>query len=143
MVALPFTYHAADAAVSQVSAELEEAARVSGASAFRATVDVVIRLLAPTFLGGWLVGGLVLAGSLQIPLLLSTPNTKTLSVVVEDYYAQRRLGEATALVCLQLGSIVAVLALGRIAVLALRLRRRWPINALRSTEPPIGVSPDD
>jgi iron(III) transport system permease protein len=138
VVALPAASQASNAAMSQMSPELEEASRVSGASAARTVRDVTGRLLLPSFLSGWYIAALVVVGNLQVPLLLSSPDTMTIPSLSYALYNGNKLGEAAALLSLELAGIAAVGVVGSaIAVVLGRLaRRRVPIEIERFARTP-------
>ncbi len=64
----------------QLSSELEEAARVSGASWARTMRRVVIPLLAPTLLNAWLLSFLGSTRALVVLLFIYVPSSKVLSI---------------------------------------------------------------
>ncbi len=66
----------------QLSAELEEAARSSGASWFQTMRRVVLPLLAPTLLNEWLLCFLGATRALVILLFIYKPGTKTMSLEI-------------------------------------------------------------
>ncbi|WP_067899268.1 ABC transporter permease [Actinomadura chibensis] len=79
---VPVASRAAAGALAQIGADLEESARMSGASALRAFRGIVLPLMARSFLAGWLVCSVIMAGVLDVPLLLlpaTDANVATLS----------------------------------------------------------------
>ncbi len=131
----PVAARAISGAVTQIAVELEESARVSGARPIRMIRSVVLPLVISSFLSGWFITGVVAAGNLDIPILLSSPDSVTVSLLVYDYYTQ--IGNASlaaALLCLMLLFFVAGIALITVIRLTLRaaLRRN---SARRATRP--------
>jgi len=123
VVVMPFAMQAAQAAVAQLSPDLAAAARVSGASALRANVGIVGRLILPSFLAGWFFVAIIIAGNLDVPLLLGTPTLSTVASQIFILQSQGQMGDAAALV---VSSIFGVLLLGPAALLlrrAVRARR--------------------
>lgn len=118
--------------IVQLARELEEAARVSGASHARVFVDVVMRLLARTLLAGWLVTAVIGAGTLDLPLLLLPPTMPNVSVLAYSYISSGQPSEACALFMLL---IAAIFAVGMAAAVALRLMR-----GARATGPDGGLA---
>ena len=122
IVVTPIAQRATSGPVGQLAVELEESARVSGASAPRMMGTIVIPLIGPTFLASWFITGVMAAGSLDIPILLSSTKTETVSLLVYNYYTQLGNGSRAAALLLVL---LALLALGGALLLGVaRLVRR-------------------
>ncbi len=135
----PTAGRAIDGAVVQIDRELEEAARISGASATRTLIGVVARLIAPAFLATWFVTGVAVAGNLDVSILLSGPGNQTVPVLTYNYYSQNgQTEQAAALLCILMAIVAALFVVGRGlyalvgAVLAHRRRRKdrpqWPAD---------------
>lgn len=138
----PLAARTIDGALAQVSTDLEEAARISGASAFRSGVDIVFRLVVPSFLAGWLITAIHIAGDLEVPVLLSTPQTRTMSVLVYRFYTDGNGAMAAALFCLFLAT---ALLIGAILYLGIWLYRRAVDPSRKPTvesTPPPPPAPD-
>lgn len=127
VVIMPLAMQQASAATGQVGDDLREAARVSGAGPARAFVDVVARLVAPSFIAGWYVGAVMVAGNVDVPLLLGAPGLTTLSAQIYDLNALGRGSEASALL------VVMMLALAGVGVLGgLLLRAPTVARSIRT-----------
>ena len=109
IVVTPIAQRATSGPVGQLGVELEESARVHGASPVKMMTTVVIPLIGPTFLASWFITGVMAAGSLDIPILLSSSKTETVSLLVYNYYTQLGNGSLAAALLLVL---LALLALG-------------------------------
>lgn len=72
------------ARMMQISAELEEAAQVAGASFIRAIWTIVVPLLSPALLAGALITMVMSFRELQTTLYLAGPQTRTAAVVMFD-----------------------------------------------------------
>lgn len=108
IVVTPIAQRATSGPVGQLGVELEESARICGASAPRMLVTIVVPLIGPTFLASWFITGVMAAGSLDIPILLSSAKTETVSLLVYNYYTQLGNGStAAALLLLLLGLLAA------------------------------------
>lgn len=83
---LAFTTRLGNSAMVQVSAELEEAAWVSGAGKLHGFFRVTMPLLAPTFVAGWVWVAAHAMRNLTFPLLLGTPGTETISLRMYVYW---------------------------------------------------------
>jgi iron(III) transport system permease protein len=82
VVVMPVASRSIRGALAQIAPELEEAASVSGASDFRVLVDIIIRLIGGSFVSGWLIAGVIAAGTLDVPLMLlpaTRPNVAVLA----------------------------------------------------------------
>lgn len=117
----PLASRAIEGALAQISGELEEAGRISGASVMRVSIDIVLRLMLPAFLSGWFISAIHIVGNLEVPILLSMPSNQTLSVAVYRLYANGQTTQAAALFCLVLLFIVAV---GAVIWLLLQITRK-------------------
>jgi iron(III) transport system permease protein len=86
---IAFGTRLSNGAVTQVGAELEEAAWAAGAGRFTSLRRVTIPLVLPMFLAGWLVVVGQAFRGLTIPFLLGTPRTETLSVRLFDMWSRQ------------------------------------------------------
>lgn len=93
----PIAMRAVDPALAQLAPELEEAAWVSGASRTRTLLVVVARLVAPSFISGWVLAGVVASGNLAIPLLLASVENRPVSVLTFQLYSSGNGPQAAAL----------------------------------------------
>ncbi len=130
VVVLPVSVQIAGSAVRQLSRELEDAARVSGASALRSTLQITMRLLLPSLLFAWLLAMIAIMGDLDAPLLLSSAGTRTMSVHIYKLFDGVDQAQAAALLSLLLGFIlVSVSVFGVLQSLARGRRlRALPVN---------------
>ena len=118
VVVMPLAMQQASAAAGQVGADLREAARVSGAGPARAFMDVVARLVAPSFIAGWYIAAVMVAGNVDVPLLLGAPGLTTLSAQIYDLNALGRGSEASALLVVMMLGLAAVGILGSLLLRA-------------------------
>jgi len=114
---VPLAMRATEGAIVQIGPELEESARVSGATSLRTLVGIVGRLLLPSFVAAWVVTGLLSAGNLDIPLLMSASKRNTVPVKVYQLYTSADLSGAAAL-------LVSYLSIFGIAVLVVFVLQR-------------------
>lgn len=108
VVVTPFTIQVANASVAQLAPELQEAARIAGASPPRAAIDVVLRLIAPSFLAGWFMAAIIVSGNLEVPLLLRAPGLSPIASVVYSLHSAGEFAAAAALLVVLLLAKVAV-----------------------------------
>ncbi|TWP50449.1 iron ABC transporter permease [Lentzea tibetensis] len=112
----PVASRTVDAALAQVGKELEESARVSGASQLRTSLGIVTRLILPACGAAWLITGIQIAGNLEVPILLSLPTNETVAVMVFQFNSQGQTTQAAALFCI----VLAAAAAGGLLHLAIR-----------------------
>lgn len=136
----PLAARAIDGALAQIGKELEESARVSGASALRVASGIVFRLLLPSFLASWLLCAIHIVGNLEVPVLLSLPTNKTMAVEVYKLYGSGESSMAAALFVLAFlicGVIAAIVLLIRwLAVTVARRKREGEAAMVDSANPP-------
>ncbi|HMS04929.1 MAG TPA: ABC transporter permease subunit [Burkholderiaceae bacterium] len=134
---MPIASRAIGGALVQISADLEEAAAISGASPARVLIDIVLALISRSFLASWLVAGVVAAGTLDIPLLLLPATSPNVAVLVYSDMSSGLPTRASALLVLLLAGIALVAALAALLVwLARRLRAARPVSFVAATPSP-------
>lgn len=98
-------------ALSQIHLELEEAAHASGARWLVTMQRVVLPLLLPAFIGGWIWVASHALRNFSIPLLLTSRENKVLSVIMWHSWDDGFPGQTAALGVFLI-AVLAVLALG-------------------------------
>ncbi len=73
---MPFGVRYAQNAMYQIDDHLEESARVSGASRWRAFVGILVPLMRPGLLAGWIFIAIVSFRDLSTPILLYSSDSK-------------------------------------------------------------------
>jgi iron(III) transport system permease protein len=86
---LAFATRTSNAAMTQLHPELEEAGLISGASRIRTFGKITFPLLLPAFIGGWVWVCAHTIRTFSIPLMLSTPETQTVAVVMYYYWERK------------------------------------------------------
>jgi iron(III) transport system permease protein len=94
---LPYGMRYSYAGIIQINRELEEAASISGASGISVFIRIVIPLVFPALVAGGLFIFLVTAKAVSIPILLSGPNSRVVSVSIFDMWQNGLLGELSAI----------------------------------------------
>jgi iron(III) transport system permease protein len=123
----PIASRAVTGPIGQISRELEEAARTAGASAFRATVGILLRLILPSFVVAWFITGIVASGNLDIPILLASPSNQTVPLLAYDLYDGGSLAQAAATFCMLIAIIAAALVVAAVVRSVIRVRAgAWP-----------------
>ena len=118
----PIATRAVAGPIGQISRELEEAARIAGASSLRATAGILLRLVLPSFVVAWFLTGIVSSGNLDIPILLASPNNQTVPLLAYDLYNDGSLAQAAAAFCMLIGIIAAAMVIAAGLRAALRAR---------------------
>ena len=123
---IPLASRTTTAAMAQIPKSLEEAAWVSGASTYRAIWDVLVRLMLPSLVSGWLLCFVVICGVLSTPLLLSAAGNNYLSVEIYSRYVEGKAPIAAAAALLLIASFLLVAAVAfAISKLSTRATRKW------------------
>ncbi len=112
---LAYATWVSNGAMAQMSAELVEAAWVSGTGKFRTLLRITVPVLVPTLIAGAIWVFAKAFRNLTLPLLLSSPGTRTIPMVVYDTWTTR--GDPTGAAAL--GVILIVV----LVVLAIAARR--------------------
>jgi iron(III) transport system permease protein len=120
VVVMPVASRAVRGALAQIARELEEAASVSGASEWRVLIDIVLRLISRSLLSGWLLAGVIAAGTLDVPLMLLPATTPNVAVLAYTSIFAAMPTQASALLVLLLLAIFAVALLYAAGGMALR-----------------------
>ena len=79
---LVFSTRVLNGALSQIHSELEEAASASGAGRLNVLYRITLPLIMPAFITGWFFGFISGFRSVTIPLMLATPSTETVGVLL-------------------------------------------------------------
>jgi len=85
-----------NAAMLQLHPELEEVAQMSGASWRQTFTRIVVPLLAPAFINGWLFVAVHSMRDLSAPVMLHTGKSTVLAVVIWDLWNDGRLTYSAA-----------------------------------------------
>lgn len=112
IASLPIAMRFTENAVLQIDRQLLDAARVSGAGAVRGFTTILLPLIAPSFISGWFVTGLAIAGNLEIPLLLGTLRQTTIAGLAYKYYVDAYAPLAAAIFCVLLLIVVVLFLVG-------------------------------
>ncbi len=110
---LPLGTQISKASVMQIDKELEESSFVSGASGFRTFRKIVIPLMLPTVLTTALVVFVSAVRDIPVVLLLSSPSSRPLSLLMLDFMMSAELERATVIGVLVVFIIVIVALLVR------------------------------
>jgi len=93
---LPYGIRFSHSALLSVHKELEEGAMVSGASWFQMVRQVVVPLIMPALLAGWIYIFLITFRELSIALLLYSPGSQVVAVKIWELWDNGHVGELAA-----------------------------------------------
>jgi iron(III) transport system permease protein len=106
IVHLSFGSRITNSALIQIHHELEEAAYMSGASTISMLRRIIVPLLAPAFLYGWLSLALFSFRELTLATMLFSPDNITLSVVVWSLWHSGNIAQASAVVLIMMAILL-------------------------------------
>jgi iron(III) transport system permease protein len=107
---MPYGMRYASTSMYQIGGELEESAMTSGAGWWQTFRRVIIPLLAPGLVAGWIYIVVVSVRELSSSILLYSPGNEVLSIVIWEQYSNGDLTELSALGMLMVGSLVLLVA---------------------------------
>lgn len=113
---LVFGVRTALAGLSQIQGSLEEAARISGAGPLEAFQDVVLPLIRPSLIAGWLLAFIPAVAELTLSVLLFSVGNETLGVVIFGLHDEGKIALSAALAFLMTVLLVGINLLTRISL---------------------------
>jgi iron(III) transport system permease protein len=112
---ITFATRTSNSAMTQLGAELEEAAHVNGVGQIKTFLAVTLRLLFPAFLAGWIYIAASASRNLTIPLLLATNDNTVAKILYLRWFREADFTGTSALgVCLILVLTIAAIFARRI-----------------------------
>ncbi|MHB9149152.1 MAG: ABC transporter permease [Thermoleophilia bacterium] len=112
---MPYGMRYASTSMHQISSELEESAQVCAASWWQSFRRVVVPLLTPGLVGGWIYIMVVSFRELSSSILLYSPGNEVLSILIWEQYENGQFTELAAL------GVLMVLTLVVLVVVAYKL----------------------
>lgn len=109
---VPQAARAAEGAVEQIGEELEESARVGGASRLRAVVQVTLPLIIRSLFAAWAVVAITVTGILDIPLILGGGHVNTIPTTAYVLYTNGNIAAASALFVVWIALVVSLVTIG-------------------------------
>jgi iron(III) transport system permease protein len=107
---MPYGIRYSQAALLQIGRELEEAAAVSGAAWWATFRRVVLPLMRPGLLAGWLYVGVVSVRELSSSVLLYSPGSEVVAVVIWEMWQNGQIAELSALGVMLVAALLVVVA---------------------------------
>jgi iron(III) transport system permease protein len=115
---MPYGMRYATTSMYQISGELEESAKVSGASWWQGFRRIMLPLLVPGLVAGWIYILTVSVRELSSSILLYSPGNEVLSILIFEQWTNGQTNELAAL------GVIMVLSLVVLVFLASRLGAR-------------------
>ena len=104
---LPYGIRFSHSALLSLHKELEEGAMVSGATWFQMMRQVVVPLIMPALLAGWIYIFLITFKELSIALLLYSPGSQVVAVTIWELWDNGHVGELAAFsLVITLGTVI-------------------------------------
>ena len=119
---IPYGIRYTHSGLLQLHKELEEASYVSGASWFSSMRRIILPLMTPSFLGGWIFIFLLSAKELSMSVLLVSPQTPVVSVAIFELWENAQVGELAAF------GVIWTVILVTVAVVYYAFARRYGIQ---------------
>jgi iron(III) transport system permease protein len=117
---LPYGLRAMTSTMVQVHAELEEASRVSGAGLLQTFRRILLPLLRPGFMAGWVILATVFMREFSTSLFLYTPRSEPVGPLLYHLWVDGYPGRMAALgVVISLASLALVAAVRRVTRVSL------------------------
>jgi iron(III) transport system permease protein len=108
---MPYGMRYASSAMYQIGGELEESAQTSGASWLQTFRRIILPLLMPGLVAGWVYIVTVSARELSSSILLYTPGNEVLSIRIWEQYQSGQFTELAALGVVMVAILVTLTAL--------------------------------
>ena len=113
---IPLAYMIMAPSLARIGAELDDAARVSGASWWTTSRRIVLPQLRPAIVGSLTILFVAIVNDYEAAVFLAKPGTELMGVEMLRQYAQGTEGPVAAMAVIQLGITVVVLSLGGLLV---------------------------
>lgn len=108
---MPYGMRYAMPSLTQISPELEESAAVSGATWWQINRRVLLPLMVPGLMAGWIYIIIVSIRELSSSILLYSPGNEVLSIVIWQFYEKGELTTVSAVAVVLVGSLAVFVAI--------------------------------
>jgi iron(III) transport system permease protein len=110
---LPIGMRTISGGIIQLSNELEEASKMSGASWTYTFRRIILPLVKPALVAAWLMMFLIILRELSMSIILAGPGNPVVSVVMFDYYTSGELGALSATSMLMVVVTITMVVMAR------------------------------
>jgi iron(III) transport system permease protein len=107
---LPYGMRYASTSMFQIGRELEESAMTSGAGWFQSFRRIILPLLVPGLLAGWIYIMIVSVRELSSTIILYSPGKEVLSIVIWEQWQNGQFPELAATGMMMVGALVVLVA---------------------------------
>jgi iron(III) transport system permease protein len=107
---MPYGMRYSTTSMFQIGRELEESAQMSGAGWFQTFRRIILPLLVPGFVAGWIYIMIVSVRELGSSVLLYSPGREVLSIAIWEMWRNGQFPELCALGMLMVGGLVLLVA---------------------------------
>jgi iron(III) transport system permease protein len=107
---IPYGMRYSSTSMFQIGRELEESAMTSGAGWFQSVRRVILPLLVPGLLAGWIYIVIVSVRELSSTIILYSPGKQVLSIVIWEQWQNGEFPELAATGMMMVGALVALVA---------------------------------
>jgi iron(III) transport system permease protein len=107
---MPYGMRYASTSMYQIGSELEESAQTSGASWWQSFRRIILPLLVPGLLAGWIYIVTVSVRELSSSILLYSPGNEVLAIRIWEQYQNGQFTELAALGIVMVGALVVLVA---------------------------------
>jgi iron(III) transport system permease protein len=119
---IPLAYMVMHPSLTRIATELDDAARIAGASWWTTARRIVLPQLRPAMLGSLLILFVAIINDYEAAIFLAKPGTELMGVEMLRTYAQGTEGPVAAMAVIQLGITFVVLSVGGLLFAFLRRR---------------------
>ncbi|MFC1815457.1 ABC transporter permease [Thermodesulfobacteriota bacterium] len=120
---LAYGTRAMNAAMIQIHKELEEVAQTHGVVWLKIFIRITIPLLLPSFISVWIWSAMHVVRSLSIPIMLYSPDSRVLAVLIWDLWQSGEISYTCAIGVMLIFFLAVILFIGR--RLAMRKARQY------------------
>lgn len=110
---LPIGMRTVSGGIIQLSDELEEASKMSGASWTYTFRRIILPLIRPAIVAAWLMMFLIILRELSMSIILAGTGNPVISVVMFDYYTSGELGALSATSILMVAATITMVLIAR------------------------------
>jgi iron(III) transport system permease protein len=107
---IPYGMRYASTSMFQIGRELEESAMTSGAGWFQSFRRIILPLLVPGLLAGWIYIVIVSVRELSSTIILYSPGKQVLSIVIWEQWQNGEFPELAAVGMMMVGALVVLVA---------------------------------
>ena len=107
---MPYGMRYASTSMYQIGRELEECALTSGAGWFQSFRRIMLPLLAPGLIAGWVYIMIVSVRELSSTIVIYSPGKEVLSILIWEQYQNGELPQLAALGIMMVGALVVLVA---------------------------------